>query len=138
MALDGKSMEDRDTAAADDSLQRRKYVRYAVALPCRLIGERGAEQATIIDLSFGGCKVHTDRLMLSGEYLRLAVYSVVRSRPLSVDLAVVRWVGPTVAGLEFIRMESVQQERLRLLLRYIEKDHGLGIAGETKQGGPEP
>ena len=135
MSHDVNGIEKRKPAASTEPAQRRKHVRYAVELPCRLIGERFGGRGAITDLSFGGCRVETDAAMTPGEYLRLEMDSVVRSHPLVVDLAVVRWAGRKVSGLEIIRIEPVQQERMRLLLRYIEHDHALGAVTDSAAHG---
>lgn len=135
MPQDLRSLEEPGAHAdGEGRASRRKFVRYLVELPCRFSGDRSTHTGTVTDVSSGGCKVETDGEVSPGEYLQMSVQSVLRDSPIGVDLAVVRWVGRGAFGVEFIRMEPLPQDRLRLLVRYIEQDHALGLRRAEPRG----
>jgi hypothetical protein len=74
------------------------------------------EYASIRDLSLPGCLMYTGALLHQGQTLDLEIHVSAWDSPLSVPLAVVRWIRPPFAGLEFIRMSSHDQVRLRELV----------------------
>jgi c-di-GMP-binding flagellar brake protein YcgR len=100
----------------------RKFVRYPVKLPCQFSSDHSSGGGQVVDLSTGGCKVESDWRHAPGEYLCMNLQFLAPDRPVAIALAVVRWSREQAFGVEFIRMEPVQQERLRLLVQYIEKD----------------
>jgi len=73
-------------------------------------------EGTLMDLSLGGCKVHsTTRMSLDGS-LELRIYVPGHDWPLMVDSAAVRWAEASEFGLEFHRVRDTEQERLRQVL----------------------
>lgn len=100
----------------------RKLVRHPVKLSCQISSDHASGGGQVIDLSTGGCKVESEWRHAPGEYLCMNLQSLAPDRPVAIALAVVRWSREQAFGVEFIRMEPVQQERLRLLVQYIEKD----------------
>lgn len=74
----------------------------------------------MVDLSMGGCRVQSDATVQTGAYLELRVYLPQQDSPLKIDLAVARWSIGQECGLEFIRLQTEQQERLRQLVQSFE------------------
>ena len=66
----------------------------------------------IVDLSVPGCLLETGLQLQANQPLRLRI-TYGTGKPLSVSLAVVRWVNGYRAGIEFIRMSEEDQVRLR-------------------------
>ena len=75
------------------------------------------EYASIRDLSLPGCLMYTGAPLHQGQTLDLEIHVSLWGSPLLVPLAVVRWRLPPFAGMEFFRMSSHDQERLRELVR---------------------
>ena len=69
---------------------------------------------SVLDLSVPGCLVETGLRLEPGQLLQLKLMFPT-GKPLSVTLAVVRWVNGWKAGVEFIRMsgEGATQEVFR-------------------------
>ena len=88
-------------------------------LTCRLFffGENDFEgEATILDLSTGGCQATSLSEVQVGTTLRLSLFLQDQKWPLRIDEALVRWVkGPTF-GLEFTKIRPAQRERVRAII----------------------
>lgn len=88
-------------------------------LSCRLFffGEDDFEgEATILDLSTGGCQATSLSEVRVGTTLRLSLFLQDQEWPLRIDEALVRWVkGPTF-GLEFTKIRPAQRERVRTII----------------------
>ena len=86
---------------------------------CRLFffGEDDFEgEATILDLSTGGCQATSLSEVRVGTTLRLSLFLQDQEWPLRIDEALVRWVkGPTF-GLEFTKIRPAQRERVRVII----------------------
>jgi len=69
-----------------------------------------------MDLSLGGCRVHSmTRMSLDGS-LELRIYVPGLDWPLMVDSAAVRWAEASAFGLAFRRVRDPEQVRLRQVL----------------------
>jgi c-di-GMP-binding flagellar brake protein YcgR len=106
------SRSDHETAMAERRGRRLK-------LSCRLFffGEDDFEgEATILDLSTGGCQATSVTEVRVGMTLRLSLFLQDQEWPLRIDEALVRWAkGPTF-GLEFTRIRPAQRERIRAMI----------------------
>ena len=88
-------------------------------LNCRLffLGEDDFEgEATILDLSTGGCQATSLTEVQVGTTLRLSLFLHDQEWPLRIDEALVRWVKGATFGLEFTRIRSAQRERVRAII----------------------
>jgi len=73
-------------------------------------------EATILDLSTGGCQATSLSEVQVGTMLRLSLFLQDQEWPLRIDEALVRWVkGPTF-GLEFTKIRPAQRERVRAII----------------------
>ncbi len=76
---------------------------------------------TVTDLSMGGCKVGSPTPVDTGTHLELRIHFTPESKfPMKVYLAKVRWVMERAFGLEFVRMQPEEQDRLRRLVSTLE------------------
>lgn len=73
-------------------------------------------EGTVMDLSLGGCKVHSKTQMSLDGSLELRIYVPGIEWPLMVDSAAVRWAEESAFGLAFLRVRDTEQERLRRIL----------------------
>ncbi|MDO8354837.1 MAG: PilZ domain-containing protein [Nitrospirota bacterium] len=88
-------------------------------LSCRLFffGEDDFEgEATILDLSTGGCQATSLTEVQVGTTLRLSLFLQDQEWPVRIDEALVRWVKSSAFGLEFTEIRSAQRERIRALI----------------------
>ena len=103
------SHSDHETAMAERRGRR-------LRLSCRLFffGEDDFEgEATLLDLSTGGCQATSLTEVRVGMTLRLSLFLQDQEWPLRIDEALVRWVNGATFGLEFTRIRSAQRERVR-------------------------
>ena len=90
-----------------------------LSLSCRLFffGEDDFEgEATILDLSTGGCQATSLTEVQVGTTLRLSLFLGDQQWPVRIDGAMVRWVKGNSFGLEFSGIRSAQRERIRAMI----------------------
>ncbi|MDE3042153.1 MAG: PilZ domain-containing protein [Nitrospirota bacterium] len=90
-----------------------------LSLSCRLFffGEDDFEgEATILDLSTGGCQATSLTEVQVGTVLRLSLFLQDQQWPVRIDGAIVRWVKDNSFGLEFTDIRSAQRERIRAII----------------------
>jgi hypothetical protein len=67
-------------------------------------------QGQLVNLSVPGCLIETTMPLAAGYFMQLRI--PVGKHHIRVELAAVRWVNETTAGVEFIRMSEEDQARL--------------------------
>jgi hypothetical protein len=90
-----------------------------LSLSCRLFffGEDDFEgEATILDLSTGGCQATSLTEVQVGTSLRLSLFLGDQQWPVRIDGAMVRWVKGNSFGLEFSGIRSAHRERIRAMI----------------------
>lgn len=89
--------------------------RYSLRKPItgRVIVSSGSRhwEAQLKDLTVRGCRVETAFPLEPGQSVQLRMH-VNRHPSLRIDVAMVRWVTPGEAGIEFIHMTEEDQLRL--------------------------
>ncbi|HEX7767212.1 MAG TPA: response regulator [Nitrospira sp.] len=100
---------------------QRKYRRYSIFLPVLLDDGVVVQSGTVVDISREGGRIKCAGTVPDMKYFRLKVQLDDPHEILAVDLAVMRWSRNGEIGVEFIRMESAQQARLRSLIRNCEE-----------------
>jgi c-di-GMP-binding flagellar brake protein YcgR len=70
-------------------------------------------EAQTIDLSFSGCRATCPSPPPVGTKLHVSVYLPGMEHPLSIELAVVRWVRHTMVGIRFSSVSPPHRERLQ-------------------------
>lgn len=105
------------TSDLETSMAERRGRRFK--LSCRLFffGENDFEgEATLLDLSTGGCQATSLVPVQVGMALRLSLFLHDQKWPLRIDEALVRWVDGARFGLEFTGIRPVQRERVRAIV----------------------
>lgn len=131
---------------AADRIERREYQRLPVRLPAAFGWDRGEGEGIVTDLSIAGCSLEAEAPVAEGDLLRLSLRPEEGAPAIVVEAAVVRYAGPWRVGLQFLRIQGAERDRLRALLQQVFQDAearraaGLGIlAGEARKGlGPGP
>ncbi len=103
-------------------MEQRKHPRFAVQLPIAFSGDAMSGDGTVMDISKGGWQVTvaSTQGVPVGTDLALRIALPDHAAPMEVALAVVRWSKGQKFGLEFIRMEDEEQERLRRFVSTLE------------------
>jgi hypothetical protein len=73
-------------------------------------------EATILDISTGGCQATSVTDVNVGAPLKLSLFLQDQPWPLRIDESIVRWVRGENFGLEFTGIRPAQRERLRAIL----------------------
>lgn len=116
-------------------MELRKNLRFAVQLPLSFKGDEIDGEGVVFNLSLEGCGVvfkpsleggaaGGDTMIRPGTYLAIRIQPYQQDSPIEVELAVVRWSEGREFGLEFIRIRTEEQDRLRRFVKTLEAGHG--------------
>ena len=89
----------------------RQYPRFAVGFPISFSGDHDGD-GVVRNLSVGGCCVESHITVDRKAYLTVRLHAALDQDPIKVAVAVVRWSRTSEFGLEFILMETHDQECL--------------------------
>ena len=94
-------------------MEQRKHRRYRFLCEIWFPGKEESVAGTVSNLAVGGCKVESEASVYIGMYLALQICLPGQEASLKVDQAAVRWARKEEFGLEFIRMQPEEEDRLR-------------------------
>ena len=103
---------------------RRDYYRVHANCPITFTGEKLSGKGILLDLSMGGCSFRTDADIALGMILKLGIQISISSPPVIVE-TVVRRVPAGRVGVEFIRWQNNERERLRPFVRSLLTSKGI-------------
>lgn len=78
-------------------------------------GHRGL--GYVQDLSTTGCQIISESLLRIGTELQLSLVAASDEPDIKIEMAKVRWTNPDCYGLEFLGIDPLERERLRLFLK---------------------
>jgi len=96
---------------------RREYDRMEIGLPVSFSAPNRFGEGKLLNVSMGGCSFRTGAKLESGMILGLSLKISPDVPPVVVEAAVVRDVGQTIVGVEFLRWQRSERERLQQLIR---------------------
>jgi PilZ domain len=96
---------------------RREYDRLTASFPLTFTAGTVNGNGLGVDISMGGCTFHTETPLTEGNILRMALQLSNETAPVNVEAAVIRNVTPGRAGVEFLRIENGERERLQRFVR---------------------
>ena len=102
-------------------IDRREFDRVPVDYWTTLWVQNRQREARVRDLSIAGCTIETDEPIQPGDTLQLQLAPGGEDRPVTIDVAVVRSVQTGRAGLQFVRVQGDEQERLRHVVHQLLK-----------------
>ena len=94
----------------------RQYPRFAVVFPISFSGDHDGD-GVVRNLSVAGCCVESHTTVDRKAYLTVRLHAALDQDPIKVAVAVVRWSRVGEFGLEFILMETHDQECLGEFLK---------------------
>jgi hypothetical protein len=104
--------------------EQRRFPRFVTQFPIAFLKDGVMiGDGAVYDLSTGGCAVESQANVLKGDYVVLQLYlpdHQAPTTPLMVDVGAVRWVIQQKVGVEFIRLSSEDQQRLRLYVQTLQ------------------
>jgi len=108
---------------------------------CFAYGSGGWVDGIVVDLSSGGCRIETRSRIQAPSYLQLILTASAEDLPISIDLAVVRWVKDGKIGIRFLSVQAEQHKRLLGLLagdgQHLDVSSSLSRIPETARLSPE-
>ncbi len=112
----GIPMEGREPAEGE----WRRPLRFPLSCPIAFSGDLLEGKGNVVNISKLGCAVQSDQQVEEGAHLNLFLRLPVEAVPMKIELAVVRWVGRGLFGVEFIRIHPTEQVRLHELIKLLE------------------
>lgn len=96
---------------------RREYERLAMNFAISFVGENIDGAGVVSDISMNGCAFLTNVQLTEKSIVRLALRISKELQPVDIEAAVVRHVREGHVGVEFLRVQQVERERLQLFIR---------------------
>jgi hypothetical protein len=96
---------------------RREYERLAMNFPISFAGKDIEGTGVVSDISINGCAFVTEAQLTEKSIVRLALQISDELQPVDIEAAVVRHVRHGHAGIEFLRVQQAERQRLQLFLR---------------------
>lgn len=98
-------------------MERRQHPRVPVFYLSRLsAAQSSADDAVVLDLSVGGCRVHSTAQVHPGTEVHLEIALPNQLAPFAVERALVRWAREGEFGVSFTSLRSEEREFLRRLV----------------------
>lgn len=92
---------------------QREYERIPARFAVSFSGDRIKGQGNLVELSMGGCSLQTETRLTPGELLQLSFKTSEHDAYIHVEGIVVMSMRPPTVGVEFLRLQTPQQEALR-------------------------
>jgi hypothetical protein len=99
-------------SASDFKEERRKYLRFMTRFPATFMLDRLRGKGEVTEISVGGCAMETDATLSPGSILRLMLMPPASDAAIAVDAALIRSVRGKKVGIEFLRFQPEEKERL--------------------------
>jgi PilZ domain len=106
-------------ALAED---RREYERLAMNFPISFVGKSIDGAGIVSDISINGCAFLTDVPLTERSIVRLALQISDELQPVDIEAAVVRHVRQGRVGVEFLRVQQVERQRLQLFIHGLRRE----------------
>lgn len=131
--METKRTDSLSTSERAPSTVERKYPRFGVNLPCLFSKENGPDwNGTAIDLSRGGCAIHSSARVQKGDYLQVLIFPFPDHAPIKSSLAPVRWATSEFFGVEFITLTPRDAKRLEGYLMLMDSDMPTGSPPDVR------
>jgi PilZ domain len=96
---------------------RREYERLAMNFPISFVGKNLEGTGIVSDISINGCAFVTQVHLTEKSIVRLALRISDELQPVDIEVAVVRHVRQGHVGIEFLRVQEAERQRLQLFIR---------------------
>ncbi|HEU4686342.1 MAG TPA: PilZ domain-containing protein [Nitrospira sp.] len=109
-------------------MERRRYRRVPVQLEGVFLGNAHEVEGKTIDVSLGGAKLQSELKVHPGKVILIRLRFPGVEEPISVEEALVRWVGDRHVGVEFQNLNSAELDELEQLIDELDDAEGTGRA----------
>ena len=110
---------DLSSSPGETRKEERKFRRVPVACTSLFSADGPEWSGTAINLSRGGCAIHSPTQVQKGEYLHVLIFPGPNQTPIEVGVARVRWAANEQCGVEFMTLAPRDASRLQDLLTLI-------------------
>ena len=94
----------------------RAYQRLPVHLTVTFTSNGIESQGVIVDISMVGCAMRTIAKLHAGAIVRVLMRTAEDTAPIAIEAGVVRHVQRNLAGIEFLKLENIDRDRLLQLI----------------------
>src|ERR1051325_8254282 len=122
---------------------RREYDRLPAEFPVAVRGESIYVEGAAQDVSLGGCTVKVETGLSEGDLCTVTLYLAQDILPIRINAAVIRSARSDTRGVEFLRFQDNDRERLQLFIRRLLIGNPAMVPSSrpgagTRGGTPEP
>jgi hypothetical protein len=96
---------------------RREYNRMPASFPVSFAYDGVEGTGHVVDISLNGCTLEAKTIIAEGSIVRLALQMSEELAPIDVEAALVRAVNSHRIGIEFLRFQYHDRERLQIFIR---------------------
>jgi PilZ domain len=96
---------------------RREYERVPARFPVTFDAGAVQGRGLAVDISMAGCTFHSETELVEGNILRMSLELPKETSPVSVEAVIIRTLRSGRVGVEFIRVENSERERLQRFIR---------------------
>jgi DNA-directed RNA polymerase subunit RPC12/RpoP len=96
---------------------RREYNRMPASFPVSFACDGIEATGHVLDISLNGCTVEANTVIAEGSIVRMALQMSEELAPIGVEAALVRDVNRDRIGIEFLRFQYHDRERLQIFIR---------------------
>jgi c-di-GMP-binding flagellar brake protein YcgR len=100
----------------DLPMEKRQQPRFTSQFRSTISGGQREGQGRTRDLSAGGCMIETDFPVAVGTSYECRIYVPGLDWPLRIDEAQVRWVKDNTFGIQFLKIQPDEEEKLRQVI----------------------
>ena len=94
-----------------------KDQRLPVDFPAAFAGDGVDGNGSVADISMSGCTIHSNSQLKEEDIVSMTLHILDGLPPVTIDAARVRNVSANRVGLEFLKFQQTERERLRLFIR---------------------
>jgi len=103
-------------------MEKRQQPRFTSQFRSTFSGGQREGQGRTLDLSTGGCKIETDFPVVVGASFECRIYVPGLDWPLRIDEAHVRWVKSKTFGIQFTKIQTDEQEKLKQVIASLNEE----------------
>ena len=110
------------TIKENPDTEKRQQPRFTSQFRSTISGGQGEGQGRTLDLSVGGCMIETDLPVVVGASFECRIYVPGLDWPLRIDEAQVRWVKGNTFGIQFVKIRSGEEAKLRQVIATLDEE----------------
>lgn len=96
---------------------RREYNRMPASFPVSFACDGADGTGHVVDISLNGCTLEANTIIAEGSIIRMTLQMCEELAPINVEAALVRAANKNRIGIEFLRFQYHDRERLQVFIR---------------------